>query len=213
MSCAYIIESETGLWLVDAGLPNDDRKILDRMKEMGRDDLRLIYITHAHLDHYGGAAALRRKTGAPIAIHRDDAQAMSRGETALGSARGRGRLVQAMLPLAQRLWNLEPTEPDLVLDDGASLEAFGIDGRLVHTPGHTPGSSCLMVDGRVAFAGDLISTTGQPHVQRFFAHDWALLSQSMVRLQRMNPVKIYPGHGARPMNGRSLQSLRWRETG
>ena len=97
MSTAYLIESDGGLALVDAGLPRYERRVLRRMRALGRDDLRLIFITHAHLDHYGSAAALRRLTGAPIAIHRADGDTMARGDTPLGSVRGRGRLMWALL--------------------------------------------------------------------------------------------------------------------
>ena len=96
---AYLIQSEAGLVLVDAGMPRYERRVMRRMQALGRDDLRLIFITHAHLDHYGSAAALRRLTGAPVAIHRADADAMSRGETPIRSARSRGKLLLPLLPL------------------------------------------------------------------------------------------------------------------
>jgi glyoxylase-like metal-dependent hydrolase (beta-lactamase superfamily II) len=67
-SIAYLIESESGLVLVDAGVPELDKVILAYLKKIGRDDLKLIYITHAHLDHYGSAEALRQATGAQIAF-------------------------------------------------------------------------------------------------------------------------------------------------
>ncbi|MCB9150311.1 MAG: MBL fold metallo-hydrolase [Caldilineaceae bacterium] len=53
----YLIESAEGLVLVDAGLPLLEQPILNKMAEIGRADLRLIFITHAHIDHYGSAAA------------------------------------------------------------------------------------------------------------------------------------------------------------
>jgi glyoxylase-like metal-dependent hydrolase (beta-lactamase superfamily II) len=99
MSLAYLVEGTAGMILVDAGLPGDEAKVLRKMKSLGRDDLRLIFITHAHIDHYGSAAALRTLTGARIAIHRSDAEAMAGGETRLGTARGWGRLVGIFLPL------------------------------------------------------------------------------------------------------------------
>ena len=204
---AYLIQSEAGLVLVDAGMPRYERRVMRRMQALGRDDLRLIFITHAHLDHYGSAAALRRLTGAPIAVHRADAEAMARGETILGSVRGRGRLVRALLPLFGPYLRLEPTVADLLLDDGDKLQDYGLDAVVLHTPGHTSGSSCLLVEGQLAFVGDLLSTTGGPHVQRFFADDWSLIPKSLARLQALKPAWIYVGHGRRPMTGEMLQRL------
>jgi glyoxylase-like metal-dependent hydrolase (beta-lactamase superfamily II) len=207
MARAYLIECEAGLALVDAGLPGYERSVLRRMWALGRDDLRLIFITHAHLDHYGSAAALRRLTGAPIAVHRADGEAMAGGETPLGSVRGRGRLLRAFFPLFGSYLRPEPTVADLLLDDGDDLGAYGLDGVVLHTPGHTPGSSCLLVEGRVAFVGDLLSTVGRPHVQRFFADDWSLIPVSFARVQTLKPQWVYHGHGRRPLSGQALQHL------
>lgn len=206
-SLAYLVESESGLVLVDAGAPGDERRVLERMKAIGRDDLRLIFITHGHLDHYGCAGPLRRQTGAPIAIHHADAEAMAQGETRLGSARGRGRFLYAVMPLVEPFLRPEPTPADLLLDDGQELKEFGLDARLLHTPGHTVGSSCLLVEERLAFAGDLLTTTGPPRLQRFYAQDWSLLPKSLGRLQALKPEWVYPGHGRHPLSGADLQKL------
>lgn len=204
---AFLVESDTGLVLVDAGLPGCERSVLRRMQAIGRDDLRLIFITHAHLDHYGSVAALRRITGAPVAIHHADADAMSRGETPIRSARSRGKLLLPLLPLIKQVLRPEPAPPDILLDDGDDLRAYGLDARVLHTPGHTPGSSCLIVEGRLAFVGDLISTTTRSTVQRFFADDWSLIPDSLARLQALKPERVYAGHGRRPLDGKALHRL------
>ena len=207
MARAYLIESEAGLVLVDTGAPHSEQRVLQKMRALGRDDLRLIFITHAHLDHYGSAAALRRLTGAPIAVHRADGEAMGRGETPLGSVRGRGRLGQALLPLLEPWARPEPTKADHLFDDGDDLRAYGLEAVVVHTPGHTPGSSCLFVEGRLAFVGDLVSETGRPHVQRFYADDWKLIPASLARLQALRPERVFAGHGRSPFRREGLQDL------
>ncbi len=207
MARAYLIESRAGLVLVDAGLPGSERAVLRRMRALGRSDLQLIFITHAHLDHYGSAAALRRLTGAPIAVHRADADALARGETPLGTVRGRGWLVGALFTLFEPVLRPEPTPADLLLEDGDDLRAYGLDATVLHTPGHTPGSSCLIVEGRLAFAGDLLLTTGALHSQRLFAADWSLIPRSVARLQALRPEWVYPGHGRGPVSGEALQHL------
>ncbi len=207
MSTVQLIESDAGLVLVDAGLPRYERKVVRRMRALGRDTLGLIFVTHAHLDHYGSAAALRRLTGAPIAIHRADGDAMARGLTPLGSVRGHGRLMWVLLRLLEPFLRPEPTAADVLLDDGDDLRAYGLDAVVLHTPGHTPGSSCLIVEGRLAFVGDLLSTTIRPRVQRSFAHDWSLIPRSLARLQALGPELVYAGHGCRPLSGQALQRL------
>ena len=207
MSLAYLIENDAGLVLVDAGLRGEEKKVLKKMQALERDDLRLIFITHAHLDHYGSAAALKRMTGAPIAVHREDEEAMALGETRIGSARSLGRVMVATLPLVHPLLRPEPASADFIYDDGDGLEAFGLEATVLHTPGHTAGSSCLIMQDRLAFAGDLVTNNGRPMLQRFFAQDWSSLTDSLERLKAQEPEWIYPGHGRDPMKGSELQSL------
>jgi glyoxylase-like metal-dependent hydrolase (beta-lactamase superfamily II) len=206
-SLAYLIESKSGLVLVDAGIKGEEQKILRKITEVSGDDLRLIFITHAHLDHYGSAAALKRITGAPIAIHHLDEEAMSLGETHLGSARNIGRILAPLLPLANALGQPEPVEADVVLEDGDDMAEFGMDARVLHAPGHTFGSSCLVVEDSLAFVGDLVTNTGQPHLQRAFAQDWSSLPTSLNKLRAKEPDWVFPGHGPKPMIGSELLNL------
>jgi glyoxylase-like metal-dependent hydrolase (beta-lactamase superfamily II) len=212
LSAAYLLETDAGLVLIDAGLPHQERIILRhgralRSADASPPNLRLIFITHAHFDHYGSAAALRRLTGAPVAIHRADAEAMARGETRLGLARGSGKLTQVLLPLVEWCLRPEPVKADLLLEDGDRLDDFGLEARVIHTPGHTLGSSCLIVEERLGFVGDLITNDGRPSLQRLFAEDWSLLRQSYARLRGIELEMAYPGHGRRPVTGKALQQL------
>lgn len=198
---AYLLETPGGLLLVDSGTPGQERAILQAMQQVGRSDLKLIFITHAHADHFGSAAALRRLTGAPLAIHHADAQAMASGKT---PARSRKLLMRLILPLFNRLSPSQPTPADILLEDGDTLEQFGLPGMVVHTPGHTPGSCCLVLEDQSGFVGDLVSTNGQPHLQHRFIEDGAQLRQSYLRLRQLKLEKVYPGHGRRMLDGEEL---------
>jgi hydroxyacylglutathione hydrolase len=207
-SVAHLIDLPFGLILVDAGSPGKERKILQEVELMGGKNLRLIFITHAHFDHYGSAAAVRRLTGAPIAIHEQDADFMARGETPLGSVRGRGKVAQIFLPLAEILYRPESTEADIIFADGYRFDELEVEAVVVHLPGHTPGSSGLLIDNKIAFVGDLISTTGKPHAQPYYATDWSQIAKSLDRIRSIEPEWVYPGHGLRPLSGSELAQLR-----
>lgn len=207
LGCAHLIAGARGWVVVDTGSPGSARSILRQIARLDGGDLALIYVTHAHFDHYGSAAALRDLTGAPIAIHHADAEAMARGDTPLGDVRGRGWLGRLALPLAQAILQPQPTIADQTLHDGDDLRAFGLDAVVLHTPGHTPGSSSLIVADRLAFVGDLISTTIMPHAQRLYADDWSALAQSLARLKALHPAQVYAGHGRKPVDDRALQRL------
>jgi hydroxyacylglutathione hydrolase len=206
-SSVYLLENEKGLVLVDAGPPHVEKTILKYLESFGHKDLKLIFITHAHFDHYGSAAALKRATGAIIAIHALDAPAMAKASSPLGQPRGRGKLAGTLMPLFQQWMPTEPVQADILMEDGDDLNEYGLDAYLLHTPGHTPGSSCLIVENRLAFVGDLISANGHPHVQAYFADDWAQIPGSLERLQKIHPQLVYAGHGTSPFNDETLQSL------
>lgn len=206
-SSVYLLEYETGMLLVDAGPPHVEKTILRYMESLGRSDLRLIFITHAHFDHYGSAAALKRATGAAIATHTLDAPAMAEAASPLGQPRGRGKLASPLMPLFQQWMPTDPVQADLLMEDGDNLHDYGLDAYLLHTPGHTPGSSCLIVENRLAFVGDLISANGHPHVQAYFANDWSQIPRSLARLQKIHPQLVYAGHGNAPFDDATLQSL------
>jgi len=201
---AYLIETSAGLALVDCGMPHQEETILRTVEQLGCGDLKLIFITHAHADHYGSAAALQRLTGARVAIHRADAQAMANGETPL---RGSGRLARAATSLFLRFSPTPPVQADLLLEDGDSLAQYGVPGVVVHSPGHSAGSSCLIFEDGTGFLGDMLSAGKTPHLQRSFIEDARQLRQSYLRLRELNLARVYAGHGARVLTGEELVRL------
>jgi glyoxylase-like metal-dependent hydrolase (beta-lactamase superfamily II) len=204
LSNCYVVEAESGVILIDAGAPGDADLILSVIDDR---KLNLILITHAHFDHYGSAAEIRRRTGAPIAIHEADAGNMHRAETHLGIVKGRGKIAAAFLPLVERLYDPEPTEADVHLHDGEGLGSYGLDASVVHTPGHTIGSCSLICGEDAAFVGDLLSNTGGAHLQRYFAVDWSALMPSLEKVKHYQPALIYAGHGKEAMTCEELEGL------
>jgi len=203
----HLIEGDGGLVLVDAGSRGHERRILARVRETGK-PLRLIFITHAHLDHYGSAAAVRDATRSPVAVHRADADAMARGETPLGSVRLWGRAIKRLLPLIERVVGPEPVRADVIVDGDDDLSAYGVRARVIHAPGHTPGSCALLLDESIAFVGDLVSPMLFPHPQMIYATDWEQLARSLRAMQALSPAAVYCGHGGRPMPGETFRRIR-----
>lgn len=206
-SNAYILETRDQLYLVDCGMPGDDRFILKHLASLSPKPLKLIYLTHAHIDHAGSAAKLRTQTGAQIAIHWEDAEALNDGRTELGKVHGRGIMIKWLLPMVSLIFRDYGVEADIHLSDLDEFNSYGLNAIIFHTPGHTPGSSSLMTKHGDLFVGDLISSNGGPHAQRYYATDWELLSQSLNRINQIEAKLIYPGHGDDFINQEQLQYL------
>jgi glyoxylase-like metal-dependent hydrolase (beta-lactamase superfamily II) len=165
----------------------------------------LILISHGHIDHFGSAAALRERTGAPLAVHALDADCLRQGANPQDSLRQAGWMVR-LLTRTPGLKNLlgpdtiPPCPPDVVFEgEETRLDEYGVAGRVIHTPGHTHGSVTLLTDGGEAIIGDsvmgrmmgMIRKPGLPIVAYDLAQNW----QSMRGLLDLAPHTIYVGHG------------------
>lgn len=151
---AYLIESEHGLVVVDAGLPGGADGVRAAVEEAGRrlDDVSDILVTHYHYDHVGGLRSLADSTGARVWAHAADAAVIESGGSA-PTVSGRGVLGKLMT-LFSSTRSSEACEVTTEVHGGERLPmAGGIE--VMHTPGHTSGHiSFLWVDGRALIAGD-----------------------------------------------------------
>jgi glyoxylase-like metal-dependent hydrolase (beta-lactamase superfamily II) len=144
------------LTLVDAGYKGSASRILKAVRTLGYSphDIENIILTHHHPDHISGLAALKRLVPAKVMVHRDDAPYINGLLSQPGPAHP-GWLKFACNPI-RRLWATPPIEVDLNLQDGDELAILG-GIRVVHTPGHTPGSIILHIpDQKVIITGDLL---------------------------------------------------------
>jgi len=196
---AYIVRGERTI-IIDTGFPGFGEKILDKMQEHGikPGDVSLILITHGHHDHYGSAAFLKEKTGAPVAIHKDDAVALRMGvNPPLYPVGVTGKVMQAISGMIKTP-GTQGMEPDILIDGELDLAGFGIDGKVIPTPGHTAGCVTVLLAGGCALQGDMIfggllrkHSPGFP----YFCQDREQLLKSIQLILDKNPKIIYAGHG------------------
>lgn len=180
--------------LVDTGAPGDLKRILAGLKAAGVEpkDLALILLTHGHSDHAGCAAELRRRSGAKIALHAGDAELARQGRNGVLAAQDTlGRVVR---PFVDEPY--EAFEADLVFRDGFPLEPHGVKGKVLATPGHTPGSASVVLASGEAIIGDVLSGSfvwpnkSRPH---WFCNDPELNARCLVRLAREGLLRCHPG--------------------
>ena len=204
ISTAYLLLGSRAV-LVDTGSPGEEQRILRALKRYNVEPERLALVlhTHGHMDHAGSTRALRERLRIPAAVHPGDAAKLRAGHS--------GELIPLRLSSRVLKWFLDPRfpafEPDLQVEEGYSLQEFGIPATIVHTPGHTPGSlTVLFEDGR-AIAGDLMmggALGGLYHATEpgyhYFAEDFAELRRSIRKLLDRGAKTIFLGHGG-PLDG------------
>jgi hydroxyacylglutathione hydrolase len=197
---AFIVTGETP-FLVDTGIAGTGPAMLGRLAELSiaPSDIALIVITHAHPDHAGSAADLQAATGAPILAQRIDAQSLALGEAEPVIGRTAVAKVFAEQIAARRAGAgggpaYAPVTASTVVDDEAGLGEFGVDARVVYTPGHTAGGLTVMLGNGEAITGDLIgSEDGHPALAGF-ATDEAAMRDSIARVLELKPTIVHTCH-------------------
>lgn len=161
---AYIMESSDGLVLFDTGVPNSADKILEAVRELGKqpEDIRHIVLTHAHPDHIGSLAALQRATQAKTYIHPLDADWAKRGGDFDPRHGDRPFKPAPGLMIGLFYWlfikpyrGIEPATIDVEINDGELLP-FADNMRVIFAPGHSAGQLAFLWEkhGGVLIAGD-----------------------------------------------------------
>lgn len=183
--------------LVDAAMAGMGGKILDGLAKKGvkEDEIGLILITHVHPDHVGSAAELKERLGVPVAAPQMEAAWLRRGKTEGQPmpARPFGNLLKMMVKP-----EFPACEPDVLLDEGKRLDDYGVAGRVLYTPGHSPGSLTYLFDDGQCIAGDLIAggfvRQNKPDYS-FFIDDREETHRSLARVLGESPTRLYFGHG------------------
>jgi glyoxylase-like metal-dependent hydrolase (beta-lactamase superfamily II) len=207
---SYVLRGE-GTVLVDPGEPGKGPALLRRLARVLDDpsEIGLILATHGHYDHIGAAPPVREALNAKLAIHGGDAGwARAGGWVPLVPTTTWSRMMFLLLrAITIRLQRRNPVDADIVFDDaGLPLADYGIPGTVVPTPGHTPGSVSILLDGGDAVVGDL-AMSGPPLVLEpslaVIAVDPELMLQSWLHLVGLGAETIYPAHG-KPFRARTL---------
>ena len=164
----YIIHEEASktCCVIDPGYDAD--RILDKLEDLGL-TLEAILLTHGHFDHVGAVKDLAAETQCDVYIHPDDLS------------------LPPMMTAGALYYTKTYTE-------GSLLKLAGLDISVLHTPGHTPGSVCLLAETTI-FSGDTLfqGSCGRTDLP---GGDWATITRSLKRLAALEGnFWVYSGHG------------------
>jgi hydroxyacylglutathione hydrolase len=180
-NCSIVADPDAGeAVVVDPG--DEPEKILRVLAETKCRAVALLH-THGHFDHIGGTAAVRRSTGAPIRIHAAD------------------RPLYDSLPEQAGFFGLSaepPLPPDGGFRDGESIPFGRFSLSVIHTPGHTPGSTCFHLGGEPAilFSGDTLFRRSVGRTDLWGGDTDTILASIRDKLFALAPeTRVVCGHG------------------
>jgi glyoxylase-like metal-dependent hydrolase (beta-lactamase superfamily II) len=201
LNSCYLIRGKTVI-MIDGGMPNrlnTFKKNLLRLN-IHPEEIKLIVLTHSHFDHAGSAKDIRDLTGAKIVIHELEKKFVEeRGMIIPKGVNLTGKITQPLLfPIFKKLPFPKFKADIFFTDKEIPLYEYGIEGKIIHTPGHTPGSLSVLLDTGEAFVG-CMAHNNLPFRLRpglpIYALDIDSIKAHWKLLIDMGAKMIYPGHG------------------
>lgn len=209
MSNGFFVVDEGGVIAVDGGAQYGKEFAVKACADAGIDpkSIRLIVVSHPHVDHTCNVDELRKISGAPIVVQKAGEEDMITaerphvfprnpiGDEIMEFAKKQGGMPDDYLP---------PITPDLTWEESFDLHPYGVAGKLIHTPGHSLADCCVILESGQAIIGDLVCqdgfTHGKPTVAYFgYTPDRkvanAMLLPSLDKLLAEGSTVFYSGHG------------------
>jgi len=197
----YIIQDK-GVIMIDGGAPKKRKAFIKSTKKTSitPEEIKLLILTHGHWDHIGSAKDIKEITGAKIAMHRREKDWLEKSLKPLPPAVTLwGNIFAKVMAPFMSFVHFPATNVDIIFgDDEVDLAEFGIAGKVIPTPGHSPGSVSVLLETGDAFVGDLAMngfplrlSPGLP----IFAEDMQKVKDGWKLLLDNGAKKVYPAHG------------------
>ena len=175
-NCYFVINGSQAIIIDPGAQPSVIKKVIDENKLT----VTHILLTHGHSDHIGAVGEIKDCTGAKICIHADDADMLTDPKKNLSVYMGEPYTTY---------------KADIILRDGDEFEAAGMRVKVIHTPGHTPGGVCYIIENEM-FTGDTLFNMSIGRAD-FPGSSPEALDNSVVNVlgKIEKNYRVYPGHG------------------
>lgn len=193
----YIISNGENAVLVDTCREKYRDKILNACKSY---HIKLLLLTHGHIDHIQNAAFLSEKLNIPIAMNKEDMDLLqSNMNQSLEAQSFLGKVVLSVSIKSLKKEYLPPFEPSVFLSEGDTLDEYGISAKILYVPGHTNGSIAIDVNEKYLLVGDALMNMFYPTVSMLY-HNRTVMLKSAERISQLGSRTIYFGHGRPVIN-------------
>ena len=197
-NCYLITENNVSI-LVDTGVKGFENKII---KQCEGKDVKLIVLTHGHLDHMQNAVYLSKKLNVPIAMNEKDIPLLKDNLCREMKSRGIvGNIVRFFSVISAKSTQMIDFVPDIRLKEGDSLSKYGVEANVIELPGHTEGSIGIKFGEKDLCVGDALMHMTKAGPSLLF-EDYDRMIESVEKIQNIGDLNIHFGHGNMVKNRR-----------
>lgn len=202
----YIIKTSKGYIVVDTGYPGNYNRFCKKLKEHGIsfDEIKYIFITHAHDDHVGFLNELIRNTNAKLIMHSESPERLKVGHNNFNG--GCPNLlakfffgIMSLVGIGKHVFPVVKVDNDTLLWNGENqfFKEMGIELEIISLPGHTIDLIGLLTDDGILLCGDA-SMNGFPSIKRniIWIENLVDYKESWDKMIESSAKEIYPSHGA-----------------
>lgn len=186
-NCYIVYDDEKNAVVID---PADNAEAILKKLDVLQLNLKKILLTHAHPDHVCGLYDIVQKKDVPVYLVSEDVEMLETNSKYFGPMLG---------------MEVKDVTPDVILKDGDEITVGEMNFKVLHTPGHTEGSCCFLLNDKDLFSGDTLFYTSMGRVDLPGGSEEAMMN-SLLRLSDLDKdIKVYPGHGPGTDIGKELR--------
>jgi hydroxyacylglutathione hydrolase len=196
----YLVSNQDRYLLIDSAMRKNWKSLTRNLDKLGvtKDASIALVLTHCHFDHAENAAKFKETYKAPVIVHRNEGLLLKNGDNPIiGGTMFFTKILAYILnrPKFLARFRYRPTDFDRLVDEKVELKPFGISGYILHTPGHTPGSTSVIIDNEIGMVGDAMFGVLKGSVFPPFADDPKQMVKSWKRLLDTGCRIYLPAHG------------------
>jgi len=183
--------------LIDTSTKSNQKKLFKQLNNSKIKNIDYLILTHTHFDHATNTHAIKNEFGSRIIVHSSENDLLETGRAIL--PKGTNFITKNLvLFIGNRIahkFDFTPSKADIIIDYYYSLKDIGFNAYLLHTPGHSVGSTSLIIDNEIAIVGDALFGIFRGSIFPPFADDTKELIKSWGKLLDTGCSIFLPSHG------------------
>lgn len=196
----YVIKGKDGDILIDTGFIGMKKRL---KRYLDKFNIKLIILTHAHVDHAWNASYLKDRYNCEILMGKDDLINIDNSNVKSKPSMNKYKLWSSLMNKGMNILKQNEFEPDILVDKDTEFDLYGLNFKIINLKGHTNGSIGILYNNKL-FAGDSLVNRKRNYVQIAYQNqNNESATNTFKKIIDLNPEMIYIGHD-KPINNDKL---------